>query len=146
MANTDNAMSEQRKQQLRVGRLRSEAKTREAKQFLLEDRAEAISQRLPQHLRTNQMIKKLQGFVVSERIKWKINEDGSPMTIDDEIAYRQRNGLKLLKQHFEHLGVAVPEKASAEEAETITPEELERVRPFLSDEEFAILEEQATAA
>lgn len=141
---TDNPMSAERKAQLRIGRLRSEAKTREAKQFLLVDRAEAITQRLPQHLRTNQMIKKLQGFVVSERIKWKLNEDGTPMDIDSEIAYRQRNGLKLLKEHFAHLGVEVPEKQTkAGDAEPITAEELERMRPFLTAEEYETLSEAA---
>lgn len=141
---TNESMSAERKAQLRVGRLRSEAKVREAKQFLLDDRAEAISRRLPDHLRTNTMIKKLQGFVVAERIKWKINEDGSPMGIDDEIAYRQRNGLKLLKEHFVHLGQEVPEKgAKADAAAPITAEELERMRPYLTAEEYETLSEAA---
>jgi hypothetical protein len=141
-------MSAERKAQLRIGRLRSEAKVREAKQFLLEDRAEAITSRLPQHLRTNQMIKKLQGFVVSERIKWKINEDGSPMAIDDEIDYRRRNGLNLLKEHLIHLGLPVPEKgaAKAEAGEPITAEELERMRQYLTAEEYEALAASAEAA
>lgn len=155
MSNTERTpMSDERKQAIRLGKLKADAKMRAAKHWSIVDRVEGIEQRLPQALRSNSIIKRLTGYVYTDQLKWKLNDDGSPMTIDDEIAFCKRREIPLKKAHYEHLGLEPPTKgAKSTETKTVSAAELAALKPYVTAEEYEALaaaakagEEQAQAA
>lgn len=140
MSNTERApMSEERKQALRAGRLRSEVKVRAMKHDLVTDRERFVnSTEFRQRHTSNSVVTAAIKIINAERVKFKLNEDGTPMTIDDEIAFRRSKQMPLTKEQWAHLGLEPPAK-KGDKAEPITQAELEAMRPHLTETEYAEL-------
>lgn len=91
---------------------------------------------LPPHLRgLNSNICRMMKIILTDQLKWTINDDGSPMTLDDEVAFCRQHNIALKKKHYDHLGIEAPPKKS-KEAPAVTAEELDRLRKYLSEEEY----------
>jgi hypothetical protein len=146
MATTERApMSEERKQALRAGRLRSEVKVRAMKHDLIVGREELVnSPEFRAKHTSNTVIGAAYKIINAERVKFKLNEDGTPMTIDDEIAFRRSKQMPLTKDQWAHLGLEAPAK-KADKAEPITAAELEAMRPHLTETEYEELSASVAA-
>ena len=139
----DNMDMNERSEKMRASRLAGEARFRGAKHWSQQDRIEGIEKRLPERYRTNATIKRLIGLVNSDYIRYKLNEDGSPMTAETELEFRRRHGMAIPKKLAETLGLTVGEKPA--KGQPITAKELEELRQFVSDDEYQALKEQLAA-
>ena len=63
----------------------------------------------------NSTITRMFADLAANREKYKVNPDGSKMTIDDEIAARNARGASLTAKHKRHLSIQFKQEMDAEE-------------------------------
>lgn len=96
----------QRLEKMKAGRLEAGAKVRAARADVLTNTDEFInSPKFRAKHRTNSVIKRVFDDQFALREKYKINPDGTPMSIEDEIAARNAAGKALSDRQRKHLGM-----------------------------------------
>lgn len=117
----------ERLEKMRAGRAKAGAAVRSMRADVLENQEDFInSPEFRAKHKTNSIVKRAYADLWANREKYKVNPDGSAMTIEDEIAHRNARGEALSDRQRKHLGL--PTKKEEKEAEaklaTMTREEL----------------------
>lgn len=97
---------------MRAGREAAGKAVRVARNDVLLNTEEYInSPEFRQTHKSNSVIKRLFDDLAADRERYKVNPDGSRMTIDDEIAARNARGQDLSKRQRKHLGLLAKQEA-----------------------------------
>ena len=119
----------QRLEKMRAGRAKAGAAVRSARADVLTNTDEFInSPEFRAKHKTNSAVKRVFDDQFALREKYKINPDGSAMSIEDEIAARNAAGKALSDRQRKHLGMLTKKEEkelAALEAETETEEDEE---------------------
>ena len=107
---------EERTAKMRAGRDKAGIAVRVARNDVLLNQEEYLnSQEFRAKHTGNSTITRMFADLAANREKYKVNPDGSKMTIDDEIAARNARGASLTAKHKAHLSIQFKQEMDAEE-------------------------------
>lgn len=96
----------ERLEKMRAGRAKAGAAVRSMRSDVLINQDEFInSPEFRARHKTNSVVKRAFDDLWANREKYKVNPDGTPMTIEDEIAHRNARGVALSDRQRKHLGM-----------------------------------------
>lgn len=96
----------ERLEKMRAGRAKAGAAVRSMRADVLTNQGEFIdSPEFRAKHKSNSVIKRAFDDLWANREKYKVNPDGTPMTIEDEIKYRNERGAPLSDRQRKHLGM-----------------------------------------
>ncbi len=103
---------QERLAKMRAGREAAGKAVRLARNDVLTNQEDYInSPEFRQAHKSNSVIKRMFDDLAANRERYKVNPDGSRMTIDDEIAARNARGQDLSDQQRKHLGMLTKKEA-----------------------------------
>ncbi len=107
---------QERLAKMRAGRDKAGIAVRVARNDVLLNTEEYInSSEFRQTHKSNSVVKRMFDDLAANRERYKVNPDGTRMTIEDEIAARRRRGASLTAKHKAHLSIQFKQEMDAEE-------------------------------